>query len=103
MSGTILIGIIIIAGFIFGELVNKIKLPKVTGYIIVGIILSPDVTLFIPGSFVKHTDIVTNISLGIITFSVGHTAYFKDTKHGKTNHAYNVPGIQFGFKVESLN
>jgi len=73
MSGTILIGIIIIAGFIFGELVNKIRLPKVTGYIIAGIILSPDVTPFIPESFVKHTDIVTNISLGIITFSVGGT------------------------------
>jgi Kef-type K+ transport system membrane component KefB len=80
MNGTILIGIIIIAGFIFGELANKIKLPKVTGYIVAGILLSPDIASFVPESFVKHTDIVTNISLGIITFSVGGTLLISKIK-----------------------
>lgn len=41
MSGITLVGIIIIAGFVLGELADKLNLPKVTGYIIAGILLSP--------------------------------------------------------------
>lgn len=73
MSGIILVGVIIVSGFLLGELANKLTLPKVTGYILAGILLSPDITPLVPESFVKHTDVVTNISLSIITFSVGGT------------------------------
>ncbi len=73
MSGITLVGIIIIAGFVLGELADKLNLPKVTGYIIAGILLSPQIAPFVSESFVDDTKIVTNISLSIITFSVGGT------------------------------
>jgi len=81
MSGITLVGIIIISGFIFGELANKLNLPKVTGYIVAGILLSPPIAPFVPESFVEHTDIVTNISLSIITFSVGGTLLISKIKN----------------------
>lgn len=81
MSGITLIGIIIIAGFVLGELADKLNLPKVTGYIIAGILLSPRIAPFVSESFVDHTKIVTNISLSIITFSVGGTLSISKIKN----------------------
>jgi NhaP-type Na+/H+ or K+/H+ antiporter len=81
MSGITLIGIIIIAGFVLGELADKFNLPKVTGYIIAGILLSPQIAPFVSESFVDHTKIVTNISLSIITFSVGGTLSISKMKN----------------------
>ena len=73
MNTILLVGIIIGAGFLFGELANKVKLPKVTGYILAGVVLNPKMVGFIPGSFVSDTDLVTNLSLSVIAFSVGGT------------------------------
>ncbi len=84
MPAVLIIGIIISVGFIFGEIATKIKLPKVTGYIIAGVLLNPDLLNLIPKDFTKHTDIVTNIALSFITFSVGGTLlYPKIKKLGK--------------------
>ncbi|MGA1876166.1 MAG: cation:proton antiporter, partial [bacterium] len=71
LPATLVIGIIIFTGFICGELARKIKLPKVTGYILAGILLNPGFFPFIPGQFVAHTELITNISLAVITFSIG--------------------------------
>ncbi|WP_319370093.1 cation:proton antiporter [uncultured Ilyobacter sp.] len=76
MEGILVVGIIIFTGFIVGELCTLFKLPKVTGYILAGILLNPNLTHFIPESFVAHTDLVTNIALSFITFSVGGTLFF---------------------------
>jgi len=81
MSGITLIGIIIIGGFVLGELADKLNLPKVTGYIIAGILLSPPIAPFVPDLFVENTKIVTNISLSIITFSVGGTLSISKIKN----------------------
>ena len=37
MSSLLIAGIIIGCGFLFGELAVKVKLPKVTGYILAGV------------------------------------------------------------------
>ncbi|MFO8233820.1 MAG: cation:proton antiporter [Bacteroidales bacterium] len=57
------------------------NLPKITGYIIAGILLSPPIAPFVPESFVDHTKIVTNISLSIITFSVGGSLLISKIKN----------------------
>ena len=57
-------------------LYEVITLPKVTGYILGGVFLNPGLTHIIPKSFIEHTELVTNISLSFITFSVGGTLYF---------------------------
>jgi len=61
---------------VVGELCTHFGLPKVTGYILAGIILNPNLTDFILESFVGHTALVTNIALSFITFSVGGTLLF---------------------------
>jgi Kef-type K+ transport system membrane component KefB len=73
MQSMLIIGVIVFVGFIFGELATKVKLPKVTGYILAGIALNPGLLPIIPHNFVNHTDLITNIALSFITFSVGGT------------------------------
>ncbi len=73
-------GIILFAGFIFGELASLIKLPKVTGYILAGVLLNPELIDFIPKEITVHTDFITDVSLSFITFSVGGTLLFSKIK-----------------------
>ncbi|HUZ16816.1 MAG TPA: cation:proton antiporter [Spirochaetia bacterium] len=80
MSPTFLIGIIILTGFLLGELASTVRLPKVTGYIVAGILLNPSLTGFVPHDFVDSTSIVTNISLSLITFSVGGSLYLPQVR-----------------------
>lgn len=65
------IGILIFSGYILGELAQKMRLPKISGYILAGIILNPDLTGIMSDSFVEHTDPLLTISLSLITFSIG--------------------------------
>ena len=71
MESLLIVGIIIFTGFFFGELLSKIKLPKVTGYIVGGMLLNPEVTHLIPENFTRHTNLVMNVCLALITFAVG--------------------------------
>ena len=80
MDPILTIGIIIVTGFIAGELCTRIGLPKVSGYILAGLLLNPELTHFIPESFVEHTTLVTNIALSFITFSVGGTLLFSKVR-----------------------
>ena len=73
-------GIILFTGFFFGELAGLIKLPKVTGYIIAGVFLNPQLFNIIPADITEHTNFITNISLSFITFSVGGTLLYSKIK-----------------------
>jgi len=65
------IGVMISVGLLGGILSNKVKFPRVTGYIIVGIILSPSVLNLVSRSTVEDLSIITHISLGIIAYLIG--------------------------------
>lgn len=71
MHSMLIVGVIILTGFVCGELMRRIRLPKVTGYVLAGILLNPGLTGIIPVDFVAHTDLVTSIALSFIAFSVG--------------------------------
>ncbi len=80
MQPILLVGIIIVAGFLFGEIAGRFKLPRVTGYIIAGIFLNLHYFDFLFQDFMDNTGIITNISLSFITFSVGGTLLFSRIK-----------------------
>ncbi len=73
--------IILIAGFLFTRLTNLFRLPKVTGYIIVGVLIGPWVLGLIPRSLVDHMDFVSDIALACIAFGVGRFFKLEDIKN----------------------
>jgi len=76
MNDLLVVGLILFSGFVMGEIAGVVKLPKVTGYIIGGIILNPDLSHIIPKNFTDNADIATNMALAFITFSVGGTLFW---------------------------
>jgi Kef-type K+ transport system membrane component KefB len=73
MNTLLILGILLAGGFTLGELVEKLGFPRVTGYILAGVLLNPAVFHIIPIPFVEATEPITNIALAILTFSVGGT------------------------------
>ncbi len=66
------LGILFICGYLGGRLANWLKLPRVTGYIIAGVLLSPSISGIIPEELIEERfSIVTDIGLAIIAYSVG--------------------------------
>jgi len=85
MNVILSIGLLIFTGYILGELAEKIRLPKISGYILAGILLNPDFSGIMSGAFVDHTDPLLTISLAFITFSIGGSLSAKNLKaSGKT-------------------
>lgn len=79
------IGIILIVGYLFGNLANLLKLPRVSGYIVAGIVMSPSLVGIIDREFLERSDIVTHASLSVITFLIGSSlALEKLKKLGRT-------------------
>ncbi len=73
-------GIIIFLGLVFGEVAVLLKLPKITGYIFAGILLNPGLTNIVPQSFIRHAQVVTDVALSFITFSIGGTLFYPRIK-----------------------
>jgi Kef-type K+ transport system membrane component KefB len=85
MDTTLIIGIILFSALIASELARAIGLPRVTGYILAGILLNPHLLPIIPPDFTEHTDFITNLALSFITFSVGGSLLFRHLKRlGRT-------------------
>jgi Kef-type K+ transport system membrane component KefB len=68
------LGIIFLCGYCAGQLANRFKFPRVTGYIIAGILLSPSVSGIFSVEMVEGKfSIVTDMALAIIAYSIGGT------------------------------
>lgn len=76
MNLALAIGIVIIAGFFGGRLAHRVKLPMITGYIIVGVLLSPSLLNVLSRTTVGDLDVFTSIALGIIAYSIGGSLHW---------------------------
>lgn len=74
------IGIILISGIIMGILVTYIKLPKVTGYLIAGVLIGPSVLKIIPKNISGNFGIISEVALGFIAYSIGSEFNFRHIK-----------------------
>lgn len=73
-------GLLLVLGFFLGELATKTGLPKVSGYIIAGILLNPEVLGIVPKEFIASTEPLINIALSVITFAIGGSLSFSNIK-----------------------
>ena len=81
------IAIILFFGFLGTRVTKKLKLPNVTAYIIVGILLVPIWTVIpagisgiIPNSIIEGMDFLTDIALAFIAFSASEFFRFRNLK-----------------------
>ena len=99
-SGRILLelGLILLTGYLAGSVANFFKLPRVSGYIIAGIIMSPSLTGIIDEGFLKRADIVTHATLSVITFLIGSSLSWRNLKrYGKSILLITFGEAEFAF------
>lgn len=65
------LSIILFAGFIMTRLTNTLNLPKVSGYILAGMLIGPFALNLIPGNIIMHMDFISDLALAFIAFGVG--------------------------------
>ncbi len=77
-------GLMLILGLFAALLIEKIKLPYVTGYIIMGIIVGPYVFNLVPNTFLHRSDLIANFVLSIVAFMISRNfSYSVFKKTGK--------------------
>lgn len=80
MNNLFWIGVLLILGYLAGAISNRLRFPKVSGYILIGIILSPSVTHILPQSFLSNTDNIVHFSLAVIAFVIGGSLKYENVK-----------------------
>ena len=71
MDLLLLISTTSVLGYIGGQLIAKIKIPKIVGYVIVGLILGRSLANLITITDAEKLSIITTVALSIMGFGIG--------------------------------
>ena len=90
------IGVMITVGLLGGVLSNKIKFPRITGYVIIGILLSPSVLNLVSRATIEDLGIITHATLGIIAYLIGASLRFEAIRRLGRSIAWVTPFQSLG-------
>jgi len=96
MNLVLAIGMMVVVGFFGGLAANRLKFPRITGYIIIGIVLSPSLLNIISGATIENLDIFTDIALGIIAFLIGGSLHLESLRKLGRSIAWITPFQSLG-------
>lgn len=65
------IGLASILGFVGGKLFSRVKIPAVTGWVIMGVLMGCSVAGVFSQEILSRTGIISDLALGFIAFSIG--------------------------------
>jgi len=67
------LGFILLAGLFSARLINKIKFPAVTAYLLLGILIGPSILNLTSQELINSSGFISNIVLGLIAFGLGQS------------------------------
>jgi Kef-type K+ transport system membrane component KefB/adenylate kinase family enzyme len=84
------LGFVVLAAFSSAEIVGKLNLPKVTGFILIGIVLGPQVADVLSERIVSETKMFTTLALGLIALSAGLELHVSSLKKVSKALTYTI-------------
>ncbi|MDI6851548.1 MAG: cation:proton antiporter [bacterium] len=85
LSPVLSLGIIFLTGFFAFKIVGKVRLPTVTGYLILGIIIGEEFLNLVSDKVLSSSSFVSSIVLGFVAFTLGQNFSLQRFKRiGKT-------------------
>ena len=75
-------GLILLLGFIGARLLKYARLPSVTAFLLVGILIGPHVLNLVTEGIFAASDFFSNLVLGVIAFSLGENFRLEEIKKG---------------------
>jgi len=77
----IAVGLLLLLGWWGGRAANALQLPRVSGYLVAGMLVSPSLTgLFSTQMVIKDFTILTDMALGVIAYSIGGSLVYDRLK-----------------------
>ncbi len=74
------VAILVIFGLLGGKLISLVKFPRVTGYILIGIIIGPSVLAMLSHEMVESFTIIRQVAIGFIGYTIGLELRFDKLK-----------------------
>ena len=71
------LGFVLLAGLLAGKLIRQLKIPMVTAYLLLGVIIGPAALNLVSESLVNSSGLISNIVLGLIAFGIGQNFALK--------------------------
>ena len=85
---TLVVGIMLLTSYIFSNIVKKIKLPRLSGYMLMGIILGTSGIGVLTDEIVNNLKFLENLALSFIALTAGGELRFKLVKVYKKSIIY---------------
>jgi len=77
--------LVLLVGVIGGKIARLLKLPNVTGYLVIGLFLGPSFTEYVSAVDIETFSVISELALAIIAFTIGSEFVMKDIlKLGKS-------------------
>ena len=80
VENLLLMGIVLVGAFLVAKLLNKVKLPKLTGFMITGLIVGPNVLHFLTHHNLEQLRFFENFALAFIAITAGGELKFSRIK-----------------------
>lgn len=93
ISPTLVIGFMLLSSFVVGFFFEKAGFPRITGYIISGLVFGPFVLKFYSAGSVKELLFLNNLALAFIAFNAGSELRLKDIMHDIKPIIYLTLGV----------
>lgn len=71
MNELMVLGILMVTGFLVGKLINRFRLPAVTGYLVAGLLIGPSVLRILSEDVVAGNSLISDLALSVIAFTIG--------------------------------
>jgi Kef-type K+ transport system membrane component KefB len=71
------LGLILLLALLAGHLVQFLRIPEVTGYILAGVALGPSVLGWVSAENLTALEVLSEVALGLILFSIGSVFEFE--------------------------
>jgi NhaP-type Na+/H+ or K+/H+ antiporter len=73
LNPAILFGLMLLAGIAGGELLRRgVGLPRVTGYVLTGLLLGPAALNLISAELMTHARPIVDVAIGLVLYELGH-------------------------------
>lgn len=80
MESLFYVGLIFVLGAMTQWLSPKLHIPRVVGYLLLGLIIGPEILGLIPRDFVENSYVITDLALSVIAVLVGATLKVSNLK-----------------------
>lgn len=67
----VLFGVLLLVGLMFGELARRVRLPTITGYLVIGFLLGPSVSGLLDAALLVAAKPLTHVALALVLFQIG--------------------------------